>query len=164
MAYRRSDIKKGEARNFMYKRKRAIKLLRKKQCPYSIPEIYDLFYYLSGHIEKSLIGFKKVCTSGSPAEFEENPDDWYKTIDKMIFSFHELANENPNDPINIFYEDYLPDMIFSTDDQGRHIIKFPESERNKEELRVYEEQHKKYEDKIQEGLKLFAKYFRDLWD
>lgn len=144
-------------------RERTIKKLRRKQCPYNIPEIYDLFFYLSKHIEKSLIGFKTVCNSGVPAEFEKNHEDWYKTLDKMIFSFHELANENPNDPINIFYDKYVPEMLFSKD-KDYCITKFLYSKKDEEERKIHEERHDEYEKKIQNGLNLFAKYFRDLWD
>ncbi len=144
-------------------RKRLLRKIKRKKYPYDIPEIYDLYYYLSKHIEKSLLEFKELCTSGVPHDFENNHDGWGETIDTMIFAFHELANDCPNDPMNEIYDKYPLEFTTENTDYG-HAINFKENKKREKIMPEARKKQKIYEAKIETGLSLFAKYYRDLWD
>ena len=148
---------------YYIKRKRMLKKLRKKKYPYGIPEIYDLFYYLSKHIEKSLIEYKEFCTSGVPYDFVNNRKGWQDTLDTMIYAFHELGNDNPNSPMNQFYDEYPPEVSFIDDENGKRI-EFKEDEERESIRKDVEKKEKLYQAEIRTGLVLFAKYYCDLWD
>lgn len=132
-------------------------------------DIWNLDTTLSIIIGASLIKFKenllKSEFKSAPRCLTHNDDDepnfqeWLNILDSMIYSFTEIAKDNPNSP-----KLELPHntINFETFDN----IKVTEEQR--EENRLYwknwEILNKVYEDKIQDGLNNFAKYFKNLWD
>lgn len=139
------------------KRKRLIKKLKK--YPYPIDKCWDLFVYLAEHIERSLIEFKELPRYGVPYAFHDNHQGWEDTLDTMIWTFHELANNNPEDPYWIYFSKQDHELSIGKDG----AVHFTSSSDTivPEEVR---EANRIYEKKIDTGLLLFTKYFRDLWD
>ena len=103
------------------------------------------------------------CCAGCPGSFvlgdcteldiEEGVKKWHDVLDKMIFSFVEHTEPLMPDGIIEFSESYL------CDDGGVHsdlrII-------DQEGLDNYHKELKVYNDRVQEGLDLFAKHYNDL--
>jgi len=89
----------------------------RKKYPFEYLHIYGLYYTLSKYIYPRLEAFKDHTYSNPIGLGKEK---WVKILDKMIFAFKTLAEDN------IIIED-------------------------------------KEQKKIEEGLKLFSKYFRHLW-
>jgi hypothetical protein len=152
---------------------------------------WDLFSYMAKEITQDLKYFKKYNVNSVPGELhleicknhgfeegsmtdeqykiidEECTKKWHEIIDKMIWSFEEISLEYPNDPmmktISEYHERYpqLP---------GESFEDFFNSKTNRPdiwEVYNYEEVKKKkeeYEDRKYEGLRLFAKWFENLWD
>lgn len=144
------------------RRKNAIAKLKK--YPYGIPEVYDLHVYLAQHIEKALLAFREVNVNSVPAAFEHDHDAWPKILDDMIYSFHEIGLDYPNDPA-LSSASYDNDWI-------QRVIKRSSGDFIEVEVTVTDEKKYKdtmesfdaYHDKIKNGLQLFGKYFQDLWD
>lgn len=132
------------------------KRLKKKRGIYTKfkdKETWSLDYTIAQFILPRLIRYKKL-NNGVPGIFfidEEGNDHimdtdnyteiaskkWNDTLDKMIWSFDEIVTEK-NEPM--FHSDM-----------------------DEEEKKKWLSDLQIYSDKIQEGLDLFAKYFRDLW-
>ena len=98
--------------------------------------------------ENSDPGFKvHVCREFYAPEMQA----WRATIEKMLWTFEELAKEQADSPAAKYYsqldDDELTEVIFNN-------LTPPEILSAETE----------YQRKIQEGLDLFAKYFRDLFN
>lgn len=104
---------------------------------------WDLFYYMSKDIAKDLKRFMKYNKMGYPSSFK-GIDDWHNTIEKMWWSFNELANGEPNNPYNKKFNEYI-DCLDSFVAPPRGVVD-------------------DYYQRVDDGLQLFATYFRDLWD
>lgn len=95
--------------------------------------------YMAKDIVKYLRAFKKENTHTTPMEFvnsENAMEEWHALIDKMIWSFDQISND--------YSGEYYLDKISDNE--------------------TYEKLQKEYNEKLKEGLNLFAKYFCDLWD
>lgn len=97
--------------------------------------IFDYFnadYSLAWNTYPSLVRFRHAEKIGVPMDFANgedcNIDDWNNALDKMIFAFAAIINNDEMSP--------------------KYSI----------------EQTQILSNKIQEGLDLYAKHFRDLWD
>jgi hypothetical protein len=90
--------------------------------------------------------------------FQKGCDNWEKIFDKMIWSFQQLALDDYSDQyhhgdINIGWK---KTNLF----MNREIM----TDENPEEHWYDYVGHMKHEERIQEGLDLFSKYYRTLWD
>lgn len=90
-------------------------------------EVWGLDVTLAKYILPRLQKFKQINTMSHPTDFK-NIEEWHKVIDKMIYSFNYVIQNN----IGTIHGD-LSEKV---------------------------EYFKKYE----EGMNLFARYFKDLWD
>jgi len=97
-------------------------------------EVWNLDCSLARYILPRLKRFKKI-THGHPSSLESF-EAWKEILDKMILSFQLIKD-------------------------GSKILLSDKEEITLEEYIKYEEER---EAKIQEGIDLFAKYFRGLWD
>ncbi len=92
--------------------------------------------------------------------FSDSEDEWNIILDKMIWSFEEIINEPNGD----CYWDVKPNIDFDTTfaqeskSDGFHETVW------KETGKFNHRKHDEYQNKIQEGLDLFCKYLRNLWD
>ena len=125
---------------------------------------YDAFVALAIFILDGLKTHKKYNTNSHPLEFD-GPEEWRKIIDKMIWSFDQIVHDYPDSPHSIFFEKKWKVA------KNKNVPLMTVDEENEvcftdllEEERPSKEVQKEYEDKVQEGLDLFATYFIDLWD
>ena len=109
-------------------------IIQKLTRGYSDKELWGLDFTIAKFVYPRLKAFKRSRRFGFPAELSE--EKWEKTLDKMILAF-ELLCEIEGE--TIVPKEYL--------ENEKTIDKYFESEK-----------------KIDEGLKLFGKYFRNLWD
>ena len=88
-------------------------------------------------------------------EFEKRVEMWRETMNKMIWAFREIAEGD--------YEEkyHHGDPQYSTDVTQDGYVKLV---KQNHEAWVDYEGIKAHEEKIDEGLMLFAKYFRNLWE
>ena len=103
-------------------------------------------------------------TSAPPRENEWDTDDnffkrWDYVMDQMIWSFEQM---NPDYDWEAQYHSGVSDFRFvktEPDSMTRRMVEGPNH------TAVFDaEGHKKHSDKIDNGLRLFGKYYRGLWD
>lgn len=99
--------------------------------------------------------------------FQQGVDRWHETLDKMIWSFQQIAIED-------YDEKYHHGTIEIDWKKSNHITKNPLTGKDEDMYEMVDKNPKKHwydvvghlehEARIQEGLDLFAKYYRNLWD
>ena len=115
---------------------------------FSHKEIWNLNEHLAKCIYDGLLQFKKAEREGHPGKISR--ETWEKYLDKMIFSFKEVSTFYRNDPIQLYFNNLW-------DSGERDLKKF-------EAPAEVTKEYVKYSKDIKEGIKLFAKYYLDLWD
>lgn len=161
--------------------------LKKLNMPYFTPcERWNLFHTFSVYIAAGLKDFLSHNISSIPFAFsdEDHPFEvekatlngetgekaWRGTIEKMGWSFEQLRDGCPDSPSKKFHykqfrslmdKGIMPfEIAEEPDEKGLHTFKFNGEETPQE---IWDAD-KIYHQKIQEGIDLFAKYFRNLWD
>jgi hypothetical protein len=98
--------------------------------------------------------------------FEKGCDRWEEVLDKMIWSFQQLVSGDYDDKYHHGKGDYEfveSDKTYPNPVTGKIEPTFQMI--NKNPNCWYDiEGHKLHNERIQEGLELFGKYFRSLWD
>ena len=142
-------------------------------------ELWNLFYTLSKYMLPRLIEFRKVMNGFPPKnnicggeKLPENEDiygfecfeDWQEAVDKMIYSFDHIVNEDKYkderdakfhiDWDGIFKEKKLPNGNYGLE----HTEKY-----DKKVMDAYYKDATEENSKIDEGLRLFGIYFQNLW-
>ena len=128
-------------------------------------DTWDLSYNFARYVLPRLKRFRQVVNGHPVKDDVKTMDDWYKVLDKIILAFDYIVDADDWWIFNPEY-DYTSGLHFgseSTDKPGRSRCVITEEDwvahvrekMNKEEQRRYEV--------IQEGLKLFAKWYMDLW-
>ena len=113
--------------------KRTRKKWLKKQGLYVNPkEIWNLDCNIAKYILPRLKMYKKLTIAYPGCDEVNTPEKWDELLDKMIWSFEQATN---------YYEIYESIDCNNSD---------------------WKEKHKELNDKIQEGLMLFAKWFQHL--
>lgn len=125
-------------------------------------ELWSFDVTIAKFVLPRLIEFRKVA-NGYPADFKTF-ENWLATIDKMIYAFDHLVNEEKYDDerdkelelhwIGMYDEKKLPD--------GNYEIVYGKNY-DEEKMKKYHEMKKEEAEKIDEGLQLFGKHFRALW-
>lgn len=95
---------------------------------------------------------------------------WRGTIEKMLWSFEQIRDDYPDSPFNKWHDKQFWSLLDKgilpmeieeePDENGLHAVNFNGEETPQE---IWDAD-KLYHQKIQEGIDLFAKYFRNLWD
>lgn len=99
--------------------------------------------------------------------FQMGCDRWHETMDKMIWSFQQIALE---DYENKYHHGTMDIGWVESPHQfpnpvtGKMENTYEMVDKNPDEHWYDYEGHMLHEERIQEGLDLFAKYFRNLWD
>ena len=107
--------------------------------------------------------------------YEETYDDawkaglerWDETLDKMIWSFEQLLKGEYDDQYHHGEAEYdwvKSDKTYPNPITGKIEETFQMVDKNPTEHWYDSVGHMKHEERIQEGLELFGKYFRSLWD
>ena len=143
----------------MNKRQRK-KYLKSKGKYVSMSELWNLDYTFADFILLRLKAFKKNTIS-VPAQLSET--EWNDILDKMILAFDYILDDEwwIDDP-RYDYIDYCH-FSHSLTKEGLRQVNITEEERGKKIKEAYFREEKRRRAVIEEGLTLFAKYFRELW-
>lgn len=137
-------------------------------------ELWYLDWHLAEHILPRLKAFKELSRSSLPLynevvrlddetdeEFEQRCDDiWNATIDKMIYAFDCIVNEDkdlPELPTGKRVKDIEHEKYGAL-----YRICYTEEEQQQVDEYFLAQTNRQY--KINEGLMLFSRYFHKLWD
>lgn len=146
----------------MFKRKKQIKKLQGGLPVFPEEYGYEAFHVMAVYILGGLKAYKS-CGNSYPGTLKSY-NEWMQLLDKMIWSFDQIVNECPDDPETIHFNKKWKEAeekgIKLMKTNGNQIV-FSEI---LDEGRPTKEEVLAYHARIQEGLDLFAKYFRDLWD
>lgn len=99
--------------------------------------------------------------------FDQRVKEWDIVLDKMIWSFNELVKESYDDKYfhgNGKYEWIKTDKQFPNPVTGKMEDTFTMVDTNPDEHWIDANGILEHEKRIQEGIDLFAKYYRNLWD
>ena len=99
--------------------------------------------------------------------FNEKIKEWDEILDKMIWSFQQLALEDYDQQYHhgkAKYDFVKTDKQFHNPMTGNLEDTFQMVDQNPNEHWYDYVGHQMHEERIQEGLELFGKYFRHLWD
>lgn len=130
---------------------------------YSDCDLWGLYDHLSDIILPRLKSFRYSSRKGVPSSFvlpmddnelTESTKNWNKTLDKMIFAFEYISS---NEGFEKWFVKKYGD-VFQKDE--RYKIKTYSDE----ECHYNRWLHEEFENRCQEGLELFGRYFRNLWD
>ena len=105
----------------------------------------------------------KATQHGYPSGLTQ--EEWDNILDEMIFAFSEIANDNPG--AEAFYSGVSDHKWVKCDAKGNDDPDGPYrrmDEGPNHTFRVDFEGRKAYDDRIQNGLELFGKYYQNLWD
>jgi hypothetical protein len=92
---------------------------------------------------------------------------WDEILDKMIWAFKQLADDNYSEKYHHGKGEYdwvESDKMYPNPITGKMEKTFQMVDKNPEEHWYDHEGHMLHEERIQEGLELFGKYYRNLWD
>lgn len=99
--------------------------------------------------------------------FEECAKKWDEVLDKMIWSFQQIAIEEYDTKYhhgNAKYDFVECDKKYPNPLNGKMESVYEMVDKNPDEHWYDHVGHQLHEDRIQEGLELFGKYYRALWD
>ena len=99
--------------------------------------------------------------------WNEGAKRWDETLDKMIWAFQQIAFEDYGDKYHHGKSDYdwiKTDKTYPNPITGKVEDTFQMVDKNPDEHWYDSVGHMKHEERIQEGLELFGKYYRSLWD
>ena len=114
-------------------------------------DTWSLDYSLSQIILPLLERYKEL-NIGIPMKYE-TIDEWNEVVDKMIWSFQQLKDDNWEDQ---YYTGTI-DFVTKLNDKGQYVLE------NIGDFEADEEGLRKHYERIQEGLILFGEHFMDLW-
>ena len=134
---------------------------------FSRKELWNLDLYLAKIIRDGLKQFKKMERYSYPPEFS-NPEDWENALDKMINAFDIIESSTffeKNSPMMKYLIEnpcITEDIINNVTESNSNELKLEDIPKEIEEAdKIY---RKKTEKIITEGLELFSRYFRHIWD
>lgn len=99
--------------------------------------------------------------------WEEGSKRWDEVLDKMIWSFGQIAYVDYDDQYHHGKGEYdwvKTDKTYPNPITGKIEATYQMVDKNPDEHWYDHVGHRKHEERIQEGLDLFGKYFRNLWD
>ena len=135
-----------------------------------IKESKELYEELGREVEEIIKEREQLPLFDGDGEQSTEMKSWRGTIEKMLWSFEQIRDEYPDSPFNkwedkqfwsLIDEGILPmEVAEEPDENGLYAVKFNGEETPQE---IWDAD-KIYHQKVQEGIDLFAKYFRNLWD
>jgi len=99
--------------------------------------------------------------------FEIRCQQWNEVLDKMIWSFHQLIIDDYSSQYyhgDIDWDWVECDKLYPNPISGKMEPTYQMVDKNPDGHWLDAEGLRLHEDRIQEGLELFGKYFRSLWD
>lgn len=150
---------------------------RRGKYRFSQKEVWNLDYYLAEIILIGLKQFKEGNRHGYPSCVEgvyctdagvnqkELISKWEEILDKMIWSFDQIVNDRKDDPLDIYFSQRRDiDVIFESKNGIEEWIEGINKDNKRSIPDDVMKAHTEYNERVQEGLVLFGKYFQDLWD
>ena len=116
------------------------------------------------YVNQESFDFYKETHSES---WETASKGWDEVLDKMIWSFEQLANQDYDKQYHhgeAKYDWVESDKQYPNPVTGKIEPTYQMVDKNPDEHWYDHVGHKLHEDRIQEGLDLFGKYYRALWD
>ena len=121
------------------------------------------------------VGGEHHGTQDSFDFYQESYDDawkaglerWDETLDKMIWSFEQLLKGDYDDQYHHGEAEYdwvKSDKTYPNPITGKVEATYQMVDKNPDEHWYDTVGHMKHNERIQEGLELFGKYFRSMWD
>lgn len=98
--------------------------------------------------------------------FNKKCEAWNECLDKMIWSFEQIIKDNYDSQYHHGETDYdwvESDVLYPNPVTGKMEKTFQMVDKNPDAHWYDYEGHQLHEKRIQEGLELFGKYFRNLW-
>ena len=138
-------------------------LIQLKNCKHGVPAEFADVGGEDHDIQDSFDFYKE---SHSMA-FEERIKQWEETLDKMIWSFQQIAYGDYDSKYHHGKAEYdwvKSDKQYPNPVTGKLEPTYQMLDKNPDEHWYDHVGHMKHEEKIQEGIDLFAKYYRNLWD
>ena len=92
---------------------------------------------------------------------------WDEILDKMIWSFEQILKDNYSDLYHhgsLGYDWKETDKLFHNPISGKMEPTYRMVDKNPGQHWYDAEGHKLHEERVQEGLELFGKYYQNLWD
>ena len=139
-------------------------LLQLKESKHGVPSIFIDNVGGEEYAEQDSFDFYKETYEDA---FEEKCKQWDEVLDKMIWSFQQLALVDYDDQYHhgkAEYDFVKSGQKFPNPVTGKMEDTFQMVDKNPNEHWYDHVGHKLHEDRIQEGLELFGKYYRALWD
>jgi hypothetical protein len=98
--------------------------------------------------------------------FEESVKKWDEALDKMIWSFYQIVVDDDSKYYHgkAEYDWVKSDKQFPNPVSGKVEDTYQMVDKNPQEHWYDAVGHMEHEKRVQEGLELFGKYFRNLWD
>jgi len=100
-------------------------------------------------------------------EWKQGLERWDETLDKMIWSFEQLIKGDYDQQYHHGEAEYdwvKTDKQYPNPVTGVLEATYKMVDKNPDEHWYDSVGHKKHDERIQEGLELFGKYFRSMWD
>lgn len=114
---------------------------------------------------------KQLCfdfySETSNDAFDENVKKWDEILDKMIWAFEQIATDEYDSLYHHGRADYdfeKTGQTFFNPITGKQETTYKLVDKNPNEHWYDYVGHRLHEERIQEGLNLFGKYYRNLWD
>ena len=125
---------------------------------YDKSDLWDIDSWFIEIMPRMLREFK-AQNNGHPCEL--TMEDWNNILDRMIYCFEE-ADDVKCSQQNEWEDTFEIDSIMDYNDNSFHLIAHPQE--NWEKWTERDLEISKYrEERLNEGLELFKKYFRELW-
>ena len=118
---------------------------------YSDYDLWGLDSHLSELISIRLKAFIKHGTMSHPTSFKNNKE-WIECINKMIWAFENWDKDD-------YCFNHHGEMKFGKSTNGGVTVPIIDTGYTMDKNKL-----RKHEEKVVEGLNLFAEYFRNLWD
>lgn len=136
-------------------------------------EIWNLYSTFSRIILAGLKRFKRARRWGHPGDM--TPEEWEAKLDEMIWVFNECDKDFPNDPHTIWfnreYDKYMKEHpgeetfdLIPIEDKNGKINSYGYHDKLPNTPKEIWEERKLYNQRIQDGLKMFAECYLNLWD
>jgi len=138
-------------------------LIQLKQTKHGIPSEFGEVGGADYDCQDSFDFYKETYNES----FNKACEQWEEILDKMIWSFEQLAKDDYDRLYHHGKGEYdfvVSDTQYPNPITGKLEKTFQMVDKNPDEHWYDSEGHQLHEQRIQEGLELFGKYYRNLWD
>jgi hypothetical protein len=138
-------------------------LIQLKECKHGIPHEFAEVGGADYEAQESFDFYKETHNEC----FDKGVERWNEVLDKMIWSFEQILLDEYEEKYRHGRSEFdwvRTDKEFPNPVTGKIEKTFQMVDKNPKEHWTDYEGMRKHEERIQEGLDLFGKYYRNLWD